>query len=70
MIFGFISRKNIARSNGVLGGEGLATAGLIIGFVNVGLVLIAIVTWLIIVIVAGQSTNSLGAILPSALSLL
>jgi Domain of unknown function (DUF4190) len=34
IIMGFVSRNRIARSSGMLGGVGLATAGLILGFVG------------------------------------
>jgi hypothetical protein len=42
IIFGFVSRSQIRRSNGTRKGAGLALAGIIIGFVTFGLVLLAI----------------------------
>jgi hypothetical protein len=42
IIFGFVSRSQIRRSNGTQKGAGLALAGIIIGFVTFGLVLLAI----------------------------
>jgi hypothetical protein len=43
IIFGFVSRGRIRRSNGTLGGEGLALAGIIVGFSLIGLFIILVV---------------------------
>ena len=43
IIFGFVARGQIRRSNGAQGGAGLALAGIIVGFVVVGLLILAIV---------------------------
>jgi Domain of unknown function (DUF4190) len=42
VIFGFVSRSRIKKSNGALAGEGQALAGLIIGFIGVGLIVVYI----------------------------
>ena len=42
IIFGHIARGQIRRSNGNEDGEGLALAGLILGWVSVGLAILAI----------------------------
>jgi hypothetical protein len=43
IIFGFVSRGRIRRSNGMLSGEGLALAGIIVGFSLIGLFIIAVI---------------------------
>jgi hypothetical protein len=43
IIFGFVSRGRIRRSNGTLGGEGLALAGIIVGFSLIGLFIITVI---------------------------
>jgi Domain of unknown function (DUF4190) len=43
IVLGFVARSRIRRSNGVQGGDGLALAGIIVGFVVVGLVLLVII---------------------------
>jgi Domain of unknown function (DUF4190) len=43
IIFGFVSRGRIKRSNGTLGGEGLALAGIIVGFGLIGIFIIFVV---------------------------
>jgi hypothetical protein len=43
IVFGFVARSKIRRSNGAERGDGLALAGIIVGFVVVGLVLLTIV---------------------------
>jgi uncharacterized membrane protein len=51
IIAGYTAKKEIRQSNGRLSGDGLATAGLIIGWVNVALSLIACL--FIILVVTG-----------------
>jgi hypothetical protein len=43
IIFGFVSRSRIRRSNGTLGGDGLALAGIIVGFSLIGIFIIAVI---------------------------
>jgi uncharacterized membrane protein len=43
IVFGFIARARIRESNGTQRGDGLAIAGIVVGFVVVGLVLLVIV---------------------------
>jgi hypothetical protein len=43
IIFGFVSRSRIKRSNGALGGEGLALAGIIVGFSLIGIFIVFVV---------------------------
>ena len=40
LIFGYIARRENRESSGTLGGEGLATTGIILGWVGVGLTVI------------------------------
>jgi hypothetical protein len=40
VIFGHIAKNQIRKSGGRLGGDGLATAGLILGYVNIAITLI------------------------------
>jgi hypothetical protein len=58
IIFGFISRSNIKQSNGTLGGDGFALAGLVIGFINLGLVLLAVIIIIIIALAVGTTSNN------------
>jgi len=46
IIFGFVARSQIKQSNGTQGGEGMALAGIIVGFCNIGLVVVLVVVWL------------------------
>ncbi|MEW6554635.1 MAG: DUF4097 family beta strand repeat-containing protein [Actinomycetota bacterium] len=51
IVFGAIARSGIKRSRGEMGGSGLATAGIVLGIVNLALLLIfvaAMVPWMII----------------------
>jgi len=42
LVTGYMARKEIRESGGALGGDGMATAGLILGWIGVGLLLIGI----------------------------
>ncbi len=42
LITGYMARKEIHESAGALGGEGMATAGLVMGWIGVGLLIIGI----------------------------
>ncbi|MHB8456331.1 MAG: DUF4190 domain-containing protein, partial [Acidimicrobiales bacterium] len=43
IVMGFIARKQIRESNGMQGGAGLALAGIIIGFVLIGLAILLVI---------------------------
>jgi hypothetical protein len=56
MIFGYIGRRQIDESRGYYGGRGMATAGIVLGWI--GLVLIVLWIVLIVVVLAAASHNS------------
>ena len=56
IIFGYMARRNIRESGGALGGDSFATAGIILGFIQLGIALIVIVIW--IIVLAAASTNN------------
>jgi hypothetical protein len=43
IIFGFVAKSQIRRTNGLQQGDGLATAGIIVGFALIALVVILII---------------------------
>jgi hypothetical protein len=51
IIFGFVARDQIKRSQGREGGEGMATAGIVLGFV-------AVAAWLVLFIVSLAASGS------------
>jgi hypothetical protein len=55
IIFGFVSRSQIRRSGGTQGGDGLALAGIIVGFAWIGL-------FVILVAVGAATNNSSGVV--------
>ncbi len=59
VITGHIGRRQIRESNGQLTGEGLATAGLVLGYLNIALSLVLLVIFCVLpfLIVAGTSTR-------------
>jgi hypothetical protein len=56
VIFGFIARSKIRQSGGTQGGDGLALAGILVGFAWIGL-------FVILVIVNAANSNSSGVVL-------
>jgi hypothetical protein len=52
IVFGFVARSQIRRSNGSQGGEGLALAGIIVGFAWIAILIV------IIVVAAANSSSS------------
>jgi hypothetical protein len=67
VIFGYMARQNIRNSGGTLGGEGFATAGIILGFIHLGLLLLVVIIVVIVVFAVGTSTNS-GLVVPALLT--
>jgi hypothetical protein len=56
VIFGFIARSQIRQSGGTQGGDGLALAGIIVGFAWIGL-------FVVLLIVGAAHNNSSGVVL-------
>jgi len=50
VIFGYLARGEIRNSRGTLTGEGLATAGLILGYTNIALTLIGACFFILVLI--------------------
>ncbi|CAM8621092.1 Domain of unknown function DUF4190 [Acidimicrobiia bacterium] len=57
IILGSNAKKKIASSGGTLGGEGMAKAGVILGWISVGLSIVGIAFWVLAVLL-GSSTSS------------
>ena len=70
IIFGYMARRNIKESGGALGGDSFATAGIILGFIQLAIALIVIVIWIIVLVVAGTHTGMIVPGLMGALPLL
>jgi len=66
VVFGYMGRNKIRESGGMLEGDGFCIAGIILGFINIGLTIIGILIWIIVLIVADSSMNSM--VLPALLS--
>lgn len=48
LVFGYIGKREIESSNGTQGGEGMATAGIVLGWIGVGLVIAYLLFWVLI----------------------
>ncbi|PKQ28718.1 MAG: hypothetical protein CVT63_01325 [Candidatus Anoxymicrobium japonicum] len=60
VIFGYMARRNIKESGGALGGDSMATAGIILGYVQLGLTLLFIAIWIITIVISGTSCSHQG----------
>lgn len=47
LVFGYIAKRQIAESNGTQRGSGMATAGIVLGWVGVGTLVLAILVFVI-----------------------
>jgi len=54
LVFGYIAKRQIAASNGTEGGGGMATAGIVLGWIGVA----ALVALIVIVIIAAATHNA------------
>jgi hypothetical protein len=43
LIFGYVARSQIRRSQGLQGGDGMAIAGIVLGWIGVGILILLIV---------------------------
>lgn len=66
VIFGYMGRTRIKESGGTLEGDSFCTAGIILGFVQIGLVIFVALIWAVIAIIA--ATSSASALLLPALA--
>jgi hypothetical protein len=57
VITGSMAKKEIKESNGTITGSGMATAGLILGWVQIGLAILAIIGFIILLVAAPSVTN-------------
>lgn len=55
VIFGYVGRRHIAENNGALEGSSFCTAGIILGFIQIGLAVFIGVIWAIIAIIAATT---------------
>lgn len=55
IITGHLAKKEIKESQGTIGGDSMATAGMIMGYVQLGLVIIAAIIAIILILVAGAN---------------
>ena len=68
LVFGYIARRQIDESGGTQGGRGMAIAGIILGWIGIGLGIAYIVVIIIAAIASSSSDNhSLGALIQHAL---
>jgi hypothetical protein len=71
IVTGHLAKKEIRDSGGMTGGDGMALAGLILGYVQVGLILLAIIVIVAIIYAFspawGSGFNSFTTMLPSCM---
>jgi hypothetical protein len=58
IILGNNAKKKIATAGGQLGGQGLATAGIVLGWIQVGLTIVAVLLLLLILALGGFAASN------------
>ena len=58
VVFGFLARSEVKRSQGALGGAGMAMAGLVTGFVGIGLFVLGLVVFVLFFVVGNTVQSS------------
>ena len=58
IILGNNAKKKIATAGGQLGGQGLATAGIVLGWISVGLTIAAVLLFLLILALGGFAASN------------
>ncbi|MBN1953735.1 MAG: DUF4190 domain-containing protein [Anaerolineae bacterium] len=56
VIMGYMAKKQIEESRGAMGGEGMAKAGIIIGWIGIGLAVLGVCIALAIILASGGIT--------------
>ena len=56
IITGYLGKKEIKESRGALTGDGMATAGLILGYIQVGFVVLVLIAIIVLLLVLPKST--------------
>jgi len=59
VITGHLAKKEIRESGGILGGDGMALAGLILGYTMIGLAILGIIVFITVIALLVPATNSL-----------
>ncbi len=57
IIMGHIAKSEIRKSNGALTGSGMATAGLVLGYIQWGFILLGLLTIILLVILGPSVSN-------------
>jgi hypothetical protein len=57
IILGTNARRNIRASGGRLSGEGMATAGIVLGWISCGIVVLVVFVFFIIFVIAAASSQ-------------
>ena len=55
IILGHIAKKEIKNSNGMIKGNGMATAGLVLGYIQIGFAVLSLCALLVVLPALGQS---------------
>lgn len=58
IVTGHLANKEINESNGMLSGKGMATAGLILGYVQIGFIVLALITVIVLIILFSANISN------------
>lgn len=63
VVFGYMGKRKISESGGAVGGDSFCLAGIILGFIQLGLTLVFVAIWIILAAVATSSSAMAPALL-------
>ena len=63
LVFGYQAREQIDESGGQLGGRSSAVAGIVLGWVGVGLCVLAVAVFVLVIVLASTATIESGALI-------
>jgi hypothetical protein len=66
LIFGYSARTEIDASGGRLGNRGVATAGIVLGWIGVGLIALAVLLFVVLVVI-GSAVGGSGSTVSTAM---
>lgn len=62
VVTGHLAKKEIRRSNNTIGGDGMALAGLLMGYIQLGLMLLAVIFIMMIVLLVAPGSQVFGSV--------
>ncbi|MEO6206862.1 MAG: DUF4190 domain-containing protein [Candidatus Limnocylindrales bacterium] len=60
LVFGYVAKRQIRDAGGTLGGSGMATAGIVLGWVGIGILALIILFSILAISIGGNTVGTVG----------